>query len=88
MGYMGKMTGHGLGGWHQPHLHEQGYLHDAIEVQLAHKTGNAVSQAYNHAQHLQYRTKMMQEWANFIDSLRNDILFHFLKGNVLKNLNA
>ena len=74
MGYKGKMTGHGFRGLASTTLHEQGYLHDAIEVQLAHKTGNAVSQAYNHAQHLQYRTKMMQEWANFIDSLRANII--------------
>lgn len=74
MGYMGKMTGHGFRGLASTTLHEQGYLHDAIEVQLAHKTGNAVSQAYNHAQHLQYRTKMMQEWANFIDSLRDNVV--------------
>lgn len=74
MGYMGKMTGHGFRGLASTTLHEQGYMHDAIEVQLAHKTGNAVSQAYNHAQHLKYRTKMMQEWANFIDSLRNNVV--------------
>lgn len=70
LGYAGKMTGHGFRGLASTTLHEQGYQHDAIEVQLAHKTGNAVSQAYNHAQHLQYRTKMMQEWSSFIDSLR------------------
>lgn len=71
MGYTGKMTGHGFRGLASTTLHEQGYMHDAIEVQLAHKTGNSVSQAYNHAQHLQYRVNMMQEWANFIDSLRS-----------------
>ena len=65
------MTGHGFRGLASTTLHEQGYEHDAIEVQLAHKTGNAVSQAYNYAQHLQYRTKMMQEWSDFIDGLRN-----------------
>lgn len=70
LGYAGKMTGHGFRGLASTTLHEQGYEHDAIEVQLAHKTGNAVSQAYNHAQHLQYRTKMMQEWSDFIDGLR------------------
>lgn len=74
LGYAGKMTGHGFRGLASTTLHEQGYEHDAIEVQLAHKTGNAVSQAYNHAQHLQYRTKMMQEWSNFIDSLRNNVV--------------
>ena len=72
--YAGKMTGHGFRGLASTTLHEQGYEHDAIEVQLAHKTGNAVSQAYNHAQHLQYRTKMMQEWSDFIDGLRHNLV--------------
>ena len=74
MGYTGKMTGHGFRGLASTTLHEQGYMHDAIEIQLAHTVGNAVSQAYNHAQHLEYRTKMMQEWSDFIDSLRNKIV--------------
>ncbi|MEN8422253.1 integrase arm-type DNA-binding domain-containing protein [Acinetobacter junii] len=70
MGYMGKMTGHGFRGLASTTLHEQGYMHDAIEIQLAHTVGNSVSQAYNHAQHLDYRVKMMQEWSDFIDGLR------------------
>lgn len=74
MGYNGRMTGHGFRGLASTTLHEQGYMHDAIEVQLAHKVGNAVSQAYNHAQHLEYRIKMMQEWSDFIDSLRNNLI--------------
>ena len=73
MGYMGKMTGHGFRGLASTTLHEQGYMHDAIEIQLAHTVGNSVSQAYNHAQHLKYRVKMMQEWADFICSLRNKV---------------
>ncbi|MBR7680906.1 MULTISPECIES: tyrosine-type recombinase/integrase [Acinetobacter] len=73
MGYNGKMTGHGFRGLASTTLHEQGYMHDAIEIQLAHRVGNAVSQAYNHAQHLEYRTKMMQEWSDFIDGLRGKI---------------
>ncbi|KXO85179.1 integrase [Acinetobacter venetianus] len=71
MGYMGKMTGHGFRGLASTTLHEQGYMHDAIEIQLAHTVGNSVSQAYNHAQHLEYRVKMMQEWSDFIDGLRS-----------------
>lgn len=74
MGYNGRMTGHGFRGLASTTLHEQGYMHDAIEVQLAHKVGNAVSQAYNHAQHIDYRIKMMQEWSDFIDSLRNNVI--------------
>ena len=73
MGYNGKMTGHGFRGLASTTLHEQGYMHDAIEIQLAHRVGNAVSQAYNHAQHLDYRAKMMQEWSDFIDSLRKKL---------------
>jgi len=71
MGYMGKMTGHGFRGLASTTLHEKGYMHDAIEIQLAHTVGNSVSQAYNHAQHVDYRRKMMQEWADFIDGLRS-----------------
>ncbi|AOA57117.1 tyrosine-type recombinase/integrase [Acinetobacter larvae] len=74
MGYNGRMTGHGFRGLASTTLHEQGYMHDAIEVQLAHKVGNAVSQAYNHAQHMDYRIKMMQEWSDFIDSMRNNVI--------------
>ena len=74
MGYNGKMTGHGFRGLASTTLHEQGYMHDAIEIQLAHRVGNAVSQAYNHAQHLEYRTKMMQDWSDFIDRLRKKIV--------------
>lgn len=74
MGYMGKMTGHGFRGLASTTLHEQGYMHDAIEIQLAHTVGNTVSQAYNHAQHMDYRIKMMQEWSDFIDSLRNNVI--------------
>ncbi|OAL77313.1 integrase [Acinetobacter sp. SFB] len=73
MGYNGKMTGHGFRGLASTTLHEKGYMHDAIEIQLAHRVGNAVSQAYNHAQHLEYRTKMMQDWADFIDELRRNL---------------
>ncbi len=54
MGYNGKMTGHRFCKLASTTLHEQGYMHDAIEIQLAHRVGNGVSQAYNHTQHLNY----------------------------------
>ncbi len=68
MGYAGKMTGHGFRGLASTTLHELGYMHEAIELQLSHEPNTAVSRAYNGAKHLPYRTKMMTEWANFIDS--------------------
>jgi integrase len=67
MGYKGRMTGHGFRGLASTILHEQGYNHDHIELQLAHAPRNAVSAAYNHALYLEPRAKMMQEWADFLE---------------------
>ena len=67
MGYKGRMTGHGFRGLASPILHEQGYNHDHIELQLAHAPRNVVSAAYNHAFYLEPRTKMMQDWADFLE---------------------
>jgi integrase len=67
MGYKGHMTGHGFRGLASTVLHEQGYNHDHIELQLAHAPRNAVSAAYNHALYLEPRTKMMQDWAAFLE---------------------
>ncbi len=67
MGYKGRMTGHGFRGLASTILHEQGYPHDHIELQLAHAPRNAVSAAYNHALYLEPRAKMMQDWADFLE---------------------
>jgi integrase len=67
MGYEGEMTGHGFRGVASTILHEQGYEHEHIELQLAHAPRNAVSAAYNHALHLKARTKMMQDWADHLE---------------------
>jgi integrase len=67
MGYQGRMTGHGFRGVASTLLHEQGYAHEHIELQLAHAPRNAVSAAYNHALYLTPRTEMMQQWADFLE---------------------
>ncbi len=67
MGYKGRMTGHGFRGLASTILHEQGYAHEHIELQLAHAPRNAVSAAYNHALYLEPRARMMQEWADFLE---------------------
>jgi hypothetical protein len=41
-----------------------------IELQLAHAERNKVRAAYNRAQRLDERRKMMQAWADYLDSLR------------------
>ena len=68
MGYKGRMTTHGFRGLASTTLHEQEYMHEAIELQLAHEKENKISKAYNGAQYLPYRKDMMHKWANFIDS--------------------
>lgn len=68
MDYKGRMTGHGFRGLASTILHEKGYPHEHIELQLAHAPRNAVSAAYNHALYLEPRAKMMQEWADFLES--------------------
>jgi integrase len=70
MGYAGKMTGHGFRGVASPILHEQGYEHAHIELQLAHMERDEVSAAYNFATYLPARRKMMQAWADHLDQLR------------------
>ncbi|HUN85156.1 MAG TPA: integrase arm-type DNA-binding domain-containing protein [Terracidiphilus sp.] len=69
MGYKHRMTGHGFRGIASTILHEQGWPHDHIELQLAHAPRNAVSAAYNHALYLEPRRKMLQWWANHLDAV-------------------
>lgn len=70
MGYAGRMTGHGFRGVASTMLHEQGFDHMHIELQLAHQERDAVSAAYNFATYLPQRRKMMQWWADHLDQLR------------------
>lgn len=65
-----EMTGHGFRGMASTLLHEQGWKSDVIERQLAHAERNSVKAAYNHAEHLPERTKMMQAWADYLDGLK------------------
>jgi integrase len=71
MGYTkDEMTGHGFRSMASTLLHEQGWNHQVIERQLAHAERNAVSAAYNFAEHLPERRKMMQAWADYLDGLK------------------
>jgi integrase len=72
MGYRSRMTGHGFRGVASTLLHELGWPHEHIELQLAHQERNAVSAAYNYAQYLEPRARMMQAWADHLDRLRQE----------------
>jgi integrase len=61
---------HGFRGMASTMLNERGYNSDWIERQLAHSERSGVRAAYNHADYLKERTRMMGEWADLLDSLR------------------
>jgi integrase len=65
-----EQTGHGFRSMASTLLNEQGFPPDVIELQLAHSERNKVRAAYNKAQRLPERRKMMQEWVDYLDALR------------------
>jgi len=74
MGYSGQdMTGHGFRSMASTLLNEQGWNRDAIERQLAHGERDAVRAAYNYAQHLPERRRMMQAWADYLHQLKSNL---------------
>jgi integrase len=68
MGYHSRTTGHGFRATASTILNENGFAPDVIERQLAHMERNKVRAAYNHAQYLPERRKMMQWWADYLDN--------------------
>jgi integrase len=71
LGFAGdEMVAHGFRSMASTCLNEQGWHPDLIELQLAHAERNEVRGAYNRAQRLGERRKMMQAWADYLDGLR------------------
>jgi len=76
MGYHGRLTGHGIRSTLSTALNEmrdaQGrrrYDKDWIEAQLSHAGENKIRGTYNHAEYVDARRDMMQDWADWLDSL-------------------
>jgi integrase len=68
LGFHSRMTGHGVRAVASTILNETGFPPDMIERQLAHAERNKVRAAYNRSSYLPERRKMMQQWANLLDS--------------------
>lgn len=67
LGYRHKMTVHGFRALASTVLNEQSpFSHDVIERQLSHKETDAVRAAYNRAEYLKERIKLMDWWANWV----------------------
>lgn len=70
MGYRGKMTGHGFRALAMSTIMEKlHYRHEVPDAQLAHAKRGDVARAYDRAKFIAERTVMMQEWADYLDSL-------------------
>lgn len=70
LGYKGRATPHGFRATASSILNEQGFTPDAVERQLSHTERNNVRSAYtHHARYLEERERMMQWWADYLDSV-------------------
>jgi integrase len=70
MGYKGRMTGHGFRALAMSTIKERlGYRHEVVDRQLAHAHKSKIDRAYDRAQFLDERVKMMQEWADYLDEV-------------------
>lgn len=70
LGYGQDMVAHGFRPLARTTIREKlRYDSEIIEKQLAHKTRNPLGEAYDRTQFLDERRKMMQDWADYVDSL-------------------
>lgn len=67
MGYANQLTGHGMRATISTALNEIGYPKVWVDAQLSHADPDKVSSAYNHAEYVEQRRTMMQDWANRLD---------------------
>jgi integrase len=69
IGFRGEMTPRGFRSMAATLLSEQGWNPDAIERQLSHADSRSIPRAYNFAEYLPERRRMMQAWADYLDKL-------------------
>lgn len=87
LGYKGRMTGHGFRALAMSTIKEKlGYRHEVVDRQLAHAPRSKVDRAYDRAQFLKDRTKMMQDWADYINLVENKASQEALTTRALKNV--
>ncbi|WP_225422645.1 tyrosine-type recombinase/integrase, partial [Pseudomonas huaxiensis] len=95
LGYADRPTRHGMRATITTALTELGYPQQWIDAQLSHSEPNKVRAAYTHAQYVEQRRAMMQDWANRLDQLEQgrvalacERLTTSLEGAVLQSLRA
>lgn len=66
-----EMTGHGFRAMARTLLAERLGVDEAvIEAQLAHAVRDSLGRAYNRTQFMEQRRRMLQQWADYLDQLR------------------
>lgn len=74
LGWTGRFSPHGARALAATTLNEQGWRPDVIERQLAHSERNKVRAAYNRAEYLEERRRMMQAWADLLDGYSEKVV--------------
>jgi integrase len=70
MGYKGMATAHGFRALFNTSATEAGFNADMVDRQLAHEEHDEVRAAYNRAEYLAERVKLMAWWGNEVDEMR------------------
>jgi integrase len=80
LGYSGKQTAHGLRATARTMMDERLFVRtDFLEHQLAHTVKDPNGVSYNRSKYLDERFKMMQQWADYLDNLRDSTVIYFPK---------
>ena len=74
LGYRDVLTGHGIRGTMSTALNEIGYPKAWVDAQLSHVDPNKVSATYNHAEYVEQRRRMMQDWADRLDLFEQNLV--------------
>lgn len=74
LGYRDLLTGHGIRATMSTALNEIGYPKVWVDAQLSHVDPNKVSATYNHAEYVEQRRRMMQDWADRLDLFEQNMV--------------
>lgn len=81
MGFEGRLVSHGLRALASTTLNEQSFDPDVIEAALAHIDRNEVRRAYNRAEYLEQRRKLMCWWSqHIVDAAEGNVSIAGQKG--------
>jgi integrase len=84
MGYNTKseITAHGFRAMARTLIHEKlGYSPEVIEHQLGHRVPDLLGEAYNRTRFYEQRKRMMQDWADYLDRLKEEAKSEYLRSS-------